>query len=93
VDGQGAGTVMNPIKPFENESDSLAVSNLTIENRTDRIEIYGTLHVMRDKSGLANARTLKSVIDEIVKALEEDSALPDQVSPPKPTKIIKNPFG
>src|SRR4051794_37946089 len=52
------------ISPFANESESLGIGDLTIENRTDRISIYGNIDLTRDKSGLEHARMLKAVLDE-----------------------------
>ena len=57
------GTTMSPIKPFENEEESLSIGDLTAENRTDRVELYGRIHLTRDKSGLEMARQLKALID------------------------------
>jgi hypothetical protein len=83
---------MAPIHPFQNESESISFGTLTIENRTDRVTIYGNLDLTRDKPGLANARDLKEIIDLVVRTLEETGDLPDQIAGPKPTKTIKNPF-
>jgi hypothetical protein len=84
---------MKTIRPFENESESLAVADLTIENRTDRVQIYGTAHITRDKAGLANARLLKAVVDAIVEALERDRDLPDAITLTNQPRPMKNPFG
>jgi hypothetical protein len=83
---------MAPIHPYQNESESISFDTLTVENRTDRVSIYGRLDLTRDKEGLANARELKEIIDLVVQALEETSDLPDQIAGPKPTKTLKNPF-
>ena len=80
------------IHPFRNEEESLSFGNFTIENRTDRVTIYGTMDITRDKKGLANGRQLRDVLVRIVEALEAEADLPDQVAPPKPPKTIKNPF-
>ena len=78
------------MNPFQNESESASISGLTIENRTDRVSIYGTLDVSRDKAGQRDAHALKQVVDAIVAAL--DSAdLPDKVAKSE-TKTAKNPF-
>jgi hypothetical protein len=84
---------MSPIKPFENESESLAIANLTIENRMDRVAIYGQAHLTRDKKGLADARELKAVLDDVVKALESTKDLPDQLALTNKPRPAKNPFG
>ena len=44
------------ISPFTNESESLGIADLTIENRTDRISIYGSidLHLVRNPGMVPN---------------------------------------
>ena len=81
------------IKPYQNEEESLAIADLTVENRTDRVEIYGRIHLTRDKKGLNYARTLKALLDEVVKALESAPDLPDQVVLTNKPRPAKNPFG
>lgn len=83
---------MQTIKPFANETESLAIADLTIENRTDRVQIYGSIHVTRDKAGLADARTLKGVFDAIVTSLEAEEALPDKITLANSPRAVKNPF-
>jgi hypothetical protein len=78
--------------PFANESESMQIGELTIENRTDRIAVYGSLDLTRDKDGLKNARMLKTMLDQIVKTLERDKSLPDKIAPPKKPEQVKNPF-
>jgi hypothetical protein len=78
------------IEPFKNETESLQVGDLTIENRTDRVSFYGSLDITLDKDGLSKARQLKDVVDRIVETMES-SNLPDQITiVPKDT--VKNPF-
>jgi hypothetical protein len=48
------------ISPFANESELLGIGDLTIDNRTDRISIYGSIDLTRDKAGLEHARMLNS---------------------------------
>ena len=83
---------MSRIHPFQNEAESISFGGFTIENRVDRVTIYGNLDVTRDKPGLTIARQLKELIDLVVKALEGDKDLPDKIAPPKATKTVKNPF-
>ena len=52
------------ISPFANESESLGIGDLTIENRTDRVSIYGYIDLTHDKVGLEHARMLKAVLDK-----------------------------
>lgn len=83
---------MRTLTPFANEADSLVIGGLTVENRTDRVALYGDLDLTRDKAGLAQARALKAVIDKLVKILEADKRLPEKVAPPPQPDRVKNPF-
>ena len=83
---------MTRIHPFQNEAESVSFGSFTIENRTDRVTIYGNLDITRDKAGLADARALKEIMELIVQTLEAEGQLPDKIAPPKATKTIKNPF-
>jgi hypothetical protein len=83
---------MTRLHPYQNETESISFGTLTIENRVDRVTVYGNLDVTREKAGLANARQLREIMELIVRALETAPDLPDQVGPPKATKTIKNPF-
>ena len=82
---------MSKINPFKNEEESVQIGDLTIENRLDRVELYGSLHITKDKAGLKLARSLKELIDSTLKALEEEKGLPDKIRtiPPDTTE---NPF-
>jgi hypothetical protein len=80
------------ISPFANESESLGIGDLTIENRTDRISIYGNIDLTRDKAGLEHARMLKAVLDKVVQALETEKNLPDKIAPPDMPDEVANPF-
>lgn len=82
---------MGTIRPFANESDSVGIDELTVENRVDQLEIYGSLSITRDKAGLERALQLKDILDAAVKALQDDAALPDRVAF-KPTDKVDNPF-
>ena len=80
------------ISPFANESESLGIGDLTIENRTDRISIYGSIDLTRDKAGLEHARMLKAVLDKVVQVLEGEQNLPDKIAPPDTPDEAANPF-
>jgi len=79
------------LRPFDNERDSLVIDALTIENRVDQLEIYGSLAITRDKIGLARALQLKQVMDTAVGILQNDPALPEQITF-KPSDQVDNPF-
>lgn len=75
---------------YMNESDCIQIGDLTIENRLDRISIYGSIDLTRDKEGLDDARKLKYFICSVVEVLENNS-LPDHIAIVAP-EIVKNPF-
>jgi len=76
---------MDEFKPFADDETSFNVADLTIENGTDRLAIYGNIDLARDKTGLEAARTLHKLFAGIVKTLEADPALPAALPPaPKP---------
>lgn len=80
------------ISPFANETESDRIGDLTVENRVDRVSIYGSVDLTRDKGGLAHARRLKALLDVVVGALESDPSLPETLPPPPPTDEVPNPF-
>jgi len=83
---------MTLIKPYQNESEALAIGGLTIENRTDRVTIYGSIQLTRDMIGLAHARALKAVVDNVVQALAQDKHLAEKVELTNKPRPAKNPF-
>lgn len=81
---------MSTIKPYANEADSITIGELTVENREDRLELYGSLQLTRDKEGLALARELKSLLDAALEVLESED-LPDRIEIDPPDEV-DNPF-
>jgi hypothetical protein len=82
------------MKPFANESETIQIADITIENRTDRVTLYGSIDLTRDKEGLAHAQELKKIIDAAVKTLETEQgrgALPDRIAV-EATTTVPNPF-
>lgn len=79
------------LQPFDNETQSMSLGDLTIENRLDQLEIYGSLSITRDQAGLALALQLKQLMDDTVANLQQAQDLPSQLSP-KPTDQVDNPF-
>jgi hypothetical protein len=82
---------METIDPFANESESLRLDDLTIENRTDKVSLYGSIDITRDKRGLELARTIKDLFDSLVAKLSQEN-LPESIPPPKKPEVVKNPF-
>jgi hypothetical protein len=78
------------LHPFANESESLQIGELTLENRTDRVSIYGSLDLTLDKAGLGFARQLKAILDQTVAEMEK-SELPDRITVKAPETVV-NPF-
>ncbi len=79
-------------QPFSDDSASLSIGEFTIENGTNKVALYGSLDLMRDQSGLKQARALKAAVDAIVKALEQDKQLPEESGPAETPQQVKNPF-
>ena len=83
---------MEALKPFADDATAIAIAELKVENGQDRIAVYGSLDLTRDKAGLKQARDLKAVLDEVIRVLEADKALPDRIAPPEKPTTVKNPF-
>lgn len=78
-------------KAFENDTQSHAIHDLTLENGLDRINIFGNLQVTQDKQGLAAAKALQLALNDIVQQLEQIKDLPDQIQLNELNEI-ENPF-
>jgi hypothetical protein len=78
------------INPFRNESESLQIGDLTVENRIDRISIFGSIDITRDKEGLTLARQLKEVLDLTMAELEKEE-LPERIALAL-LETVDNPF-
>lgn len=82
---------MSDFKPYANESDVIRIGALEVENRTDRISLMGDVVLTRDQAGLALARELLALMDQVVKALEAEKQLPGAVEL-QAARVVKNPF-
>jgi hypothetical protein len=82
---------METIDPFANESESMQISDLTVENRIDKVSLYGSIDITRDKRGLELAQTMQSLLDSIVERLSQED-LPESIPPPRNIDVVKNPF-
>ena len=83
---------MSKFTPFADDAASVSIAKLTIENGTDRIALYGSLDLTRDRQGLRQARTLKAILDQVVHVLETQPDLPDAVPAAAAPKTVANPF-
>ena len=75
---------------FQNESEVMIIKgenhDLNIENRLDRVSLYGSVDITHDQEGLEQALRLKGVVDGMVSALNAEQlngALPVKVTPPE----------
>jgi hypothetical protein len=75
---------------FADESENVQIGGLTIENRLDRVSIYGSIDLTRDKLGLDHARRLKAILDLAVAEMEKTD-LPDRITQATP-EPVENPF-
>ncbi len=81
-------------RPFADEAAALQIGGLTAENRLDRVSLWGSLELTRDRAGLRRARELRGLLEAVVAALEgEGEPLPERIAPPAPPSTVKNPFG
>jgi hypothetical protein len=81
------------MKPFENESEEIEIDGLKIENRLDRITIYGRIDITKDEQGRLAASILRGILGDILFFLEVvEKKLPDKIHPPKDPIVKPNPF-
>lgn len=83
---------MKNFTPYSNESDAITIGGLNIENRLDRVSIYGSIDLTRDQAGLDHARRLQEVLADTVRALEADKNLPRHLPAPEPPTAARDPF-
>lgn len=81
-------------KPFQNETESDVIDELTIENRLDRVSIYGSINITADQEGRAKIASLQLLLNRVMaEMLRRDVAgeLPVKVVMDATTPV-KNPF-
>ena len=73
---------------FKNESEVMIIKgqnhDLNIENRLDRVSLYGSVDITHDQAGLAQALRLKGVVDGMVSTLAKEQTkgvLPAKIVP------------
>ncbi len=71
----------------------MSIAKLMVENGTDRIALYGSLDLTRDRQGLPHARALKAILDQAVQVLEAQEDLPEAVPAATAPRTVANPFG
>lgn len=78
-------------KPFKNETDCVQLAeDLTIENRVDRVSIFGSIDLTLDKEGYKLAKELKVILDLTLEEMEKTD-LPDHMILAE-LETVKNPF-
>ena len=80
-------------KPYADEVAALQIGDLAIENRLDRVSLFGSLDLTRDKIGLQHARTLRDLLTAVVTELEQPGTALPEATKTASTDTIKNPFG
>jgi hypothetical protein len=83
---------MESLKPFADDAAAISIGELKIENGRDRVAIYGTLDLTRDRTGLALACDLKALLDQVIRTLASDPKLPERIAPPEKPAVVRNPF-
>ncbi len=83
---------MTKFTPFADDAASTSIAKLTVENGTDRIALYGSLDLTRDRQGLAHARALRAILDQAVQVLEAQADLPEAVPTAAAPRSVANPF-
>lgn len=78
--------------PFADDSAATGIGDMQVENGRDRIAVYGSLDLTRDKAGLALAHGLRALLDTVIAVLEADHALPAAIPPLKKSGKAPNPF-
>ena len=83
---------MTKLTPYADDASSISIGELTIENGTDRVALYGSLELTRDKQGLRNAQAMKALLDQTVEHLQAEKNLPEAIPAPSAPKKVRNPF-
>ena len=83
---------MAKMVPFADDAASVSIGTLTVENGRDKVALYGSLDLTRDKQGLAHARALQALLTEVVQQLDAMHGLPDAAPAPAAPKSVPNPF-
>ena len=72
------------INPFVNDSESMQIGELIIENQQDKVIIYGDIDIYRNEQGLMQAKQLLELSQRLVDELSKP------LIPPKDTLIAQN---
>lgn len=83
---------MVKLVPFADDTASISIGKLTVENGTDRLALYGSCDLSRDKAGLTRARALQALLNQVVQVLEAAPDLGDALPSAPAPKSVRNPF-
>ena len=72
------------INPFANDSESMQIGELIIENQQDKVIIYGDIDIYRNEQGLMQAKQLLELSQRLVDELSKP------LIPPKETLVAQN---
>ncbi|WP_211454013.1 hypothetical protein [Collimonas antrihumi] len=84
--------MVNTIKfiPYADESATLSIGKLNVENRLDRVSLFGDVDLTLDQRGLEQAKALQALINQVVAELESRT-LPEVLAV-APVVKVSNPF-
>lgn len=85
------------IDPFANDSQSMQIGDLVIENQTDKITIYGDIDLNFNPEGFEQAKALFELSTKIMAAFDKDDRYMKNAAASKDIDDqsdyeIKNPF-
>ncbi len=83
---------MATLTPLADDTASLSIGKLTIENGIDQLSLSGSLDIARDQHGLAQARQIKALLDAAVAKLKGQADLPQVLPKAAAPKTMRNPF-
>lgn len=83
---------MAKMVPFADDAASVSIGALTVENGRDKVALYGSLDLTRDKQGLVHAQALQALLTQVVQRLEAMHDLPDATPAASTPKSVPNPF-
>lgn len=66
-------------KPYHSGTESHAIHDLTVENASDCVSLYGNLQLTKDQAGLKAAKVLQALLNDVVQTLESETDLPEVV--------------
>jgi hypothetical protein len=76
--------------PYADETASLEIGGLTLENHTDHIALFGQMAINKDQVGLQFALELQAELAKIVILLQA-AELPKNIAT-APIIMVRNPF-